>query len=43
MASNSTIFKAALQVADVDRHYYQDHALDAGAPSIWQPTQRMMP
>lgn len=27
MASNATIFKAALQIADMDRHYYRDHAL----------------
>jgi uncharacterized protein YaeQ len=27
MASNATIFKVALQIADMDRHYYQDHAL----------------
>jgi uncharacterized protein YaeQ len=27
MASNATIFKATLQVADLDRHYYADHAL----------------
>lgn len=27
MASNATIYKVALQIADMDRHYYQDHAL----------------
>src|SRR5690554_4151127 len=27
MAAKSTIFKATLQIADMDRHYYQDHAL----------------
>ena len=27
MASNATIFKAVLHIADMDRHYYQDHAL----------------
>jgi len=27
MASNATIYKAALQIADLDRQYYQDHAL----------------
>lgn len=27
MALKSTIFKAALQIADMDRHYYADHAL----------------
>lgn len=27
MALNATIYKAALQIADMDRHYYQEHAL----------------
>jgi uncharacterized protein YaeQ len=27
MALKSTIYKADLQIADMDRHYYQDHAL----------------
>ena len=27
MAHNATIFKAQLQVADMDRNYYGDHAL----------------
>ena len=27
MASNATIYKAALQIADMDRQYFQDHAL----------------
>ena len=27
MASNATIYKAMLQIADMDRNYYQDHAL----------------
>ncbi len=27
MASGATIFRAALNVADIDRHYYADHAL----------------
>lgn len=27
MALSATIFKASLQIADLDRHYYQDHAL----------------
>ena len=27
MALNATIYKAALQVANMDRHYYHDHAL----------------
>jgi uncharacterized protein YaeQ len=27
MASNATIFKATLQISDMDRQYYQDHAL----------------
>ncbi|MEK6683034.1 MAG: YaeQ family protein [Nitrospirota bacterium] len=41
MASNATIFKVALQIADVDRHYYQDHALTlARHPS--ETDERMM-
>jgi len=27
MAIKATVFKANLQIADMDRHYYQDHAL----------------
>lgn len=27
MASNASIFKATSQIADMDRHYYEDHAL----------------
>jgi len=27
MAQNSTVFKAHLQIADMDRHYYADHAI----------------
>ena len=27
MALKSTVFKADLQVSDMDRHYYQSHAL----------------
>src|SRR4051794_5320453 len=27
MALKSTIYKADLQIADMDRHYYQDHSL----------------
>ena len=27
MALNATIYKVALQIADIDRHYYHDHAL----------------
>lgn len=27
MAIKATIFKAALQIADMDRHYYAEHAL----------------
>jgi uncharacterized protein YaeQ len=27
MAIKATIFKANLQIADMERHYYQDHAL----------------
>jgi uncharacterized protein YaeQ len=41
MASNATIFKAALQIADLERHYYQDHALTlARHPS--ETDERMM-
>ncbi len=41
MASNATIFKAALQIADMDRHYYQDHAVTlARHPS--ENDERMM-
>lgn len=41
MASNATIFKATLQIADVDRHYYHDHALTlARHPS--ETDERMM-
>jgi uncharacterized protein YaeQ len=41
MASNATIFKAMLQIADMDRHYYQDHALTlARHPS--ETDERMM-
>ena len=27
MAANATIYKAELQVTDLDRHYYASHAL----------------
>jgi uncharacterized protein YaeQ len=27
MAIKATIFKANLQIADMERHYYQDHVL----------------
>jgi uncharacterized protein YaeQ len=27
MATNATIYKAVLQVSDLDRHYFQDHTL----------------
>jgi len=41
MASNATIFKVALQIADMDRHYYQDHVLTlARHPS--ETDERMM-
>jgi uncharacterized protein YaeQ len=41
MALKSTIFKAALQVSDLDRNYYQDHALTiARHPS--ETDERMM-
>ncbi len=41
MALKATIFKADLQIADTDRHYYQDHALTiARHPS--ETDERMM-
>jgi uncharacterized protein YaeQ len=41
MAIKSTIFKANLQIADMERHYYQDHALTlARHPS--ENDERMM-
>ncbi len=41
MASNATIFKAAVQIADIGRNYYQDHALTlARHPS--ETDERMM-
>lgn len=41
MASNATIFKAMLQIADMDRNYYQDHVLTlARHPS--ETDERMM-
>ena len=41
MALNATIFKASLQIADLDRNYYQDHALTlARHPS--ETDERMM-
>ena len=41
MASNATIFKAAIHIADVDRLYYQEHALTlARHPS--ETDERMM-
>ncbi|MPS48226.1 MULTISPECIES: YaeQ family protein [Methylobacillus] len=41
MALKSTVFKVTLQVADMDRHYYQDHALTlARHPS--ETDERMM-
>jgi uncharacterized protein YaeQ len=41
MASNATIFKATLQIADLDRGYYRDHALTiARHPS--ETDERMM-
>ncbi len=41
MAVKSTIFKADLQIADMERHYYQDHALTlARHPS--ENDERMM-
>ena len=41
MAINATIFKIDLQIADLDRHYYHDHALTiARHPS--ETDERMM-
>jgi uncharacterized protein YaeQ len=41
MALNATIYKVLLHIADVDRHYYQDHALTiAQHPS--ETDERMM-
>ena len=41
MAIKATVFKAALQVADMDRHYYAEHALtQARHPS--ETDERMM-
>jgi uncharacterized protein YaeQ len=41
MASNATIFKVDLQIADIDRNYYADHALTiARHPS--ETDERMM-
>ncbi|OQW51753.1 MAG: hypothetical protein A4C66_13940 [Nitrospira sp. HN-bin3] len=41
MATNATIYKAVLQVSDLDRHYFQDHTLTlARHPS--ETEERMM-
>lgn len=41
MASNATIFKATLHIADMDRHYYEDHTVTlARHPS--ETDERMM-
>lgn len=41
MALNSTIFKATLQISDMDRHYYEEHQLTmARHPS--ETDERMM-
>ena len=41
MASNATIYKATLQISDMDRQYYQDHAVTlARHPS--ETDERMM-
>ena len=41
MAPNATIFKATLQIADMNRHYYEDHAVTlARHPS--ETDERMM-
>ncbi len=41
MALKSTIYKAALQVADMDRHYYADHPLTVACHPSEMP-ERMM-
>lgn len=41
MASNATILKATIQIADMDRQYYEEHALTlARQPS--ETDERMM-
>jgi len=41
MASNATIYKTTIQIADMDRQYYQDHVLTlARHPS--ETDERMM-
>jgi len=41
MAIKATVHKANLQIADIERHYYQDHALTlARHPS--ETAERMM-
>lgn len=41
MATNATIYKAVLQISDLDRHYFQDHTLTlARHPS--ENEERMM-
>ncbi len=41
MALKATIFKAELQIADMDRHYYHDHALTLARHSS-ETDERMM-
>ncbi len=41
MALKSTIFKAELQIADMDRNYYHDHALTITRPPS-ETDERMM-
>jgi uncharacterized protein YaeQ len=41
MALKSTIYKAGLQIADMDRHYYADHALTLACHPSETP-ERMM-
>jgi cell division protein FtsL len=36
MALKATVFKVQLQIADMDRHYYQDHSL------TWRSTRQKM-
>ncbi len=37
MALKSTIFKAQLQIADIDHGYYADHGLTLAAPPPARP------
>ncbi len=41
MAIKATVFKASLQIADMERHYYQDHSLTL-ARHLSETDERMM-